>query len=263
MSKFTAAIELLRKDGPIAFSAKISQYLYNRLRGYQIVHVNGRKVKFELERGAENDPIVEDLLSVLKESDVFYDIGAGTGGVTCLVKAHSPDTEVVAFEPYPPNVDGLKSNLRLNGFSVDIRQVALSNENGSVEFSVPQEEKPGLGTGNIHYTTDESYIETQSSRLDDLMRSENLSNPSVVKIDVEGAESLVLEGGRNTFSDPDCRTVYIEVHLPYDSQPRPSIHDFDVDISDLEEKINDLGFSKIELGARDHGNALFWKCIKK
>ena len=35
--------------------------------------------------------------------------------------------------------------------------------------------------------------------------------PNILKIDVDGTETAILKGGQKTFSNPDLRTVYIEV----------------------------------------------------
>ena len=35
--------------------------------------------------------------------------------------------------------------------------------------------------------------------------------PNIIKIDVDGTEKAILKGGQKTFSNPDLRTVYIEV----------------------------------------------------
>jgi hypothetical protein len=47
--------------------------------------------------------------------------------------------------------------------------------------------------------------------LDELVPLLRLPIPNLVKLDVDGAEAHILRGGRETFSAPECRGVFVEI----------------------------------------------------
>jgi len=81
--------------------------------------------------------------------------------------------------------------------------------------------------------------------------------PNVVKIDVEGAEPLVIDGLEDALSFETCRLVYCEVHLP-GVDKRPSIKDFGATTDELRDRFEELGFTVEILGDRS-GDELFFK----
>jgi hypothetical protein len=50
-----------------------------------------------------------------------------------------------------------------------------------------------------------------SVTLDELVPLLRLPSPNLVKLDVDGAEANILRGGRETFSAPECRGVFVEI----------------------------------------------------
>lgn len=155
--------------------------------------------------------VFKDLVECLEADDVFLDVGANLGAFTCLVGGVLPDESIVALEPHPENVKSLRRNLNLNGIDAPVYQCALSNEVGSAELSVD------LGrAGNQRHalSTDDAgeTIEVDVKCGDQLLTEEALPRPSVVKIDVEGAEWMVVDGLSRTLGHPACRRVYCEIH---------------------------------------------------
>jgi FkbM family methyltransferase len=161
-----------------------------------------------LQREEEN--VIEDFLQNISTGDVFFDVGANVGLYTCLAGKILSHDDIVAFEPHPMNTESLKENLRYNSVSASIESIGLADEQG--EFRL-KESGTEAGEGRHHLSTDDSEagIAIQVDTLDSVVRSTGQS-PSVVKIDVEGAEMDVLRGGSDTFSSNDCRLLYCEIH---------------------------------------------------
>lgn len=63
----------------------------------------------------------------------------------------------------------------------------------------------------------------------------------MVKIDVKGAEGLVIEGLSEVLSADECRLLYCEIHPP--AQHRTGVTDYGYSVSDVLELIRELGFS--------------------
>lgn len=155
--------------------------------------------------------VFEDLLRSIREGDAFYDVGANLGAFACLARDAISDGEIVAFEPHPDNISRLKRNAELNDADIITYPVALSNESGDAELSVDLgragNQRHALATDGEGRTIG---IETETG--DRLIAAEQLPPPTVVKVDVEGAELPVIEGLSESLASDVCRLVYCEIH---------------------------------------------------
>lgn len=240
-------------------SRRIRRYLKWKVgskRGYITLSVNGIDAKFvaldkesiyrTINRLYRERDEVEAILQNLNEDDVFYDIGANTGLYTCF--ASQVCSQVVAFEPYPPNLDELEKNAKLNQDSITIVDKALSNETTASTLSVPDEPTPGHGTAAIEAGTEEGE-DIETVRGDEYIQETSIPMPNIVKIDVEGAEFLVIDGLEDVLSSDECRLIYCEVHLKQ-SPNRPSIRDHGDELSDLHSQLRAYGFDVEQVDKR-------------
>jgi len=132
---------------------------------------------------------------------LMVDIGAHVGNFSLLAAFH-PKLRVVAFEPLPDIFDILQSNIRLNGLEnrVQAFPYAIFDKPGKAILKVPRK-KMDLGGAtlgdrpSIPHCQD---LEVECHRLDDW----DWPCPiNLMKIDVEGAELMVLQGGENTIRE--------------------------------------------------------------
>lgn len=181
-------------------------------------------------------PILNHLLSNVRRDDVFYDVGANIGLYSCLV-ADVVDRPVVAFEPHPPNADRLEDNVELNEADVSVFRHALADSAGSDELTITLDE---VGSAGHSLVTDPSdgldSVTIPTKRGDDLVREEGLPRPTILKIDVEGAETAVLDGLETTLSAPGCRLVYCETHSNRLAAEGCSV-------ADIRDRLTSYGFS--------------------
>jgi methyltransferase, FkbM family len=224
MSLIRREVSLLRKEGLMFFSKRVYGYLRRKIRLYQgmmTLSMNNTSVRLVANdeyvtsktqsRFQEEEYELMNILEEVKNDDVFYDIGANTGLYSCFVANKCDRCQVVAFEPYPPNITELNNNAELNNPEwISIRNVALSDTFGTVCFSTPDEPTPGHGAGSI--TDDQSGESVRTVRGDKLISENEAPSPNIVKIDVEGAEPLVVDGLKNALSDRRCRLVFCELH---------------------------------------------------
>lgn len=203
---------------------------------------------------------LRDFLNEVAEDDVVYDIGANTGIYTLFAAKKCSDCDVIAFEPYPPNLDLLKQDVNRNNIkNVEIIDVALSDSVGNIEFNQPSEDDVGYGSSSIEAEKSEATIEIPTTTGDQLIADGEIPIPNVIKIDVEGSEPLVIEGLKKTLSSPSCRTVYCEVHLP-DVDNRPSAEDFGSSAEDIKNRLQEFGFTVEYLQSRK--SEVFYKAKK-
>lgn len=122
----------------------------------------------------------------------FYDVGANVGNHT-LYMSQRADL-VAAFEPYPPNRQRLVGHVESNGLkNVMVFADALGNRNGEAAVAVYDGDNHG-GAGIVVRGGETVSIR----RGDDLAREAGLPRMDILKIDVEGYESEVLAGFRET-----------------------------------------------------------------
>ncbi len=196
-------------------------HLQYRLAGeVQAVEIGGASARFLIPtrnewsdfRTIEERPILDHLVSNLHPDDVFYDIGGNLGLYSCLV-ADVVDQPVIAFEPHPGNAGRLEENADLNGADISVFRRALADSTGETELTITLE---NVGSAGHTLVSDWDHgvdsIAISKVRGDEFIVKKDLPRPTVVKIDVEGAERAVLGGLDATLSDPDCRLVYCETH---------------------------------------------------
>jgi FkbM family methyltransferase len=143
------------------------------------------------------------MLRELGPDNVLFDIGANVGAFTLAAAAQLPDGEVHAFEPWSTHLERLSANISLNGFSnIHVNPFALGKETGSAILHIIDPVNTGMATlypeetGLIFSSIKQSQVSCQV--LDDYVREKDITRLDMMKIDVEGAELNVLEGGRET-----------------------------------------------------------------
>jgi FkbM family methyltransferase len=146
------------------------------------------------------------LVHALRPEDLFADIGANVGSYSILACAVC-GARGYAFEPVPNTYHRLLKNLRLN--DIDQRVVALHRgvgaASGQLRFSTEQ-------TVVNHVLTDEEKdvpsVEVPVVTLDEVLAEP----PTMMKIDVEGFETRVLEGAERTLREPQLHSLLIELN---------------------------------------------------
>jgi len=159
--------------------------------------------------GSYEPPTARVIAELLNPGDTFIDVGANSGFFTLLASRRvGPNGRVLAFEPVPSMRERLRANLSLNGSTnVAIHDIALSNRAGEHLF---HEGPPGhKGLSSLRSLDNEAVtFSVKTMPLDELLGDKFAI--SLIKIDVEGAEQLVVDGMRRLLArqKPD---IVIEV----------------------------------------------------
>ena len=133
----------------------------------------------------------------LKQKTII-DIGANIGNHSLFFSEFLEYDEIICFEPFDKNVELLKLNLI--GKNCKIMDYALSDSDS--EMILYNSERHNFGGFSLHFY-DGSKGENKSFIVQDKITTKtldslNLSNISMIKIDVEGHENSVLNGGIET-----------------------------------------------------------------
>lgn len=157
---------------------------------------------------------LQRILSSLRKEDVFFDVGANIGLVSLIV-TRQPDFaggEAHAFEPEPRNLEHMKRNVAANRLDERIHShgVALSKEEGTASLFVRGQ--AGEGRHSLVATKGSTgSIEVKLTTMTNFCRQQGLK-PTVVKIDVEGAEGEVLAGMDGLIAENRPRELFMEIH---------------------------------------------------
>jgi len=158
---------------------------------------------------------------------VIYDIGAHVGYHTMQFAVRVTSSgHVFSFDPHPLHCQRIRQNLERNpdlNQRVTLSETALGNTTGEVPFIFSQEIENSTSSmsfvDGVHTPLPRSFydkghftpITVAMQRLDDLVSAKKYPPPNLVKLDVEGAESIVMEGAIATIAT--YKPIFlIEVH---------------------------------------------------
>lgn len=154
------------------------------------------------------------MAQIYTKSDVVIDLGSHVGK-SAIEFSHCVK-EVYAYEPNPINFAELSRRTRRYS-NIKIFQQAISHENGRTTLYY-EDAKPGRfyegativsGKSNVSYTR---HFDVETVSIVDLLTKID-SGSVIIKMDIEGAEYIVLDALLNTGLLEKVRKIYVECHL--------------------------------------------------
>ena len=124
----------------------------------------------------------------------FIDVGANIGGYSLFVAAHAgPRARILAIEPMPEIFNRLVANIRLNPFGT-IKALALAVADKDEERTLfIDRSNQGESSLKIVTAAESTSIRVPARRLLTILHDEGFERLDAIKLDVEGAEDLILE----------------------------------------------------------------------
>jgi FkbM family methyltransferase len=164
------------------------------------------RVRFEADYifGTHEPNVTRWMLTQIRAGDTVLDVGAHAGYASLIAAAQvGPSGRVIAFEPNPSNVEMLHRNLNANmdlAPRVSLEQMAVSGTTGTARFG---------GHETTGALARDGY-EVRTTTIDDFALARQI-RPAVIKMDIEGGETLALDGMSTIAST--CRpALIIEIH---------------------------------------------------
>lgn len=197
----TLAWLLIKKLG-IPQTIKI--HTSSRMRLYPLKNGFGAPGLFYTFRENFEETISHCIHRFVKDGTQCFDIGTNIGMWTLLMSENCGSTgHVYSFEPIPSTLKNLRENIELSKkTNITVLPTALGDKKGTLKMYVP----PDPGRASLaRETSGDSVEEVSINKLDDIWQELGFPKISFVKMDVEGAEPLVLEGGSHFFQQ--CRPV--------------------------------------------------------
>ena len=137
-------------------------------------------------QGVWEADVMKLLRGTLVPGGVFVDVGANVGFHTVLAsRLVGPTGRVMAVEPAPWTLELLRANVWRSGARVTVLPVAAAAAHGTTHLAVDADHRSGARSA------ESGGVEVETAPLDDLLPD---LKADVLKVDVEGAEPLVLRG---------------------------------------------------------------------
>lgn len=137
------------------------------------------------------------LKALAEESSTVFDIGANIGLMAIPLLASAKNLRVQSFEPSPNSLPYLERTARESTFATrwDVSGKAVGSALGTSEFHVSNK---GMGAFDGFRDTARvptvDIVQVATTTLDSEWAAAGKPRVSVIKVDVEGAEKMVLEG---------------------------------------------------------------------
>ena len=158
----------------------------------------------------------------VRDDDILFDVGANIGIYSIYAALRNPKTTIYAFEPEYSNLHQLKQNIINNGLQSSIMPFSIGlGDNTGISSLHIQDITPGSA---LHTLSTQSLKKTQTGHevvwkegvacftIDDLCEMAGV-RPTLIKIDVDGNETEILNGGKKTFNNKELRSVFIEIDI--------------------------------------------------
>ncbi len=181
--------------------------------------------------------------SILREDDVFFDIGSNIGLFSLAAASRITSGRIYAFEPTPRVFDTLVRNCQLNGFAQIVPfRLALSNANGVLQLVDKADGLDAWNSVRAQNQDDAAGSAVQCMTLDSFIEREQIAPARIrlIKIDVEGWERFVLLGGVDLLSRPDAPMLLVEFSSNVMDHTACTCHDLYVQITGLGYRLHSL-----------------------
>jgi FkbM family methyltransferase len=155
----------------------------------------------------------ERLARATRQGGVCLDVGAYRGYFSGVMAVHGAG-EVHCFEPNPDNIAKLERLAELNpDLPLKVHQMALGDADGETEFVLMSEDTMGkLADSSFQLERSTGHrFKVKLCKLDTLVSEGKIPAPSVIKVDVEGAEKMFLDGAAATI-EQSRPTILLEYH---------------------------------------------------
>jgi FkbM family methyltransferase len=186
----------------------------------------------------------DELLNRIRPGDIVYDVGAFKGFYTLMFAGKvGASGRVLSFEPNPYTCDSLAKVVALNRLDkVTIVHAALGQSEGTGTLGLS-----ASSSSMVDYRDFRGYHEVRTTTLDSVA-SERAAWPDVIKIDVEGYEYMVVQGGAESLGR--ARLLFVEIH------PR-MMAALGCEVSALTESLVQYGFKEVFRDQEDSSDAAY------
>ena len=208
-------------------------------RSYKSIKILGKEIKFfvpnqllewRVDTYFSKEPETLEWIDSFekKENLIFWDIGANIGLYSIYNSLKHPKSTTIAFEPSSSNLRVLTRNISINNLEKNIKVVPIpltNKENIFQEMNEGQFVEGGAlnSFGEKFDFEGKEFKPTMKYNLlgttiNYFLENSILDIPDYIKIDVDGIEHLILEGGDKFLNDKKVKSLSIEVNENFKEQ---------------------------------------------
>lgn len=154
---------------------------------------------------------------LLRPGMCFVDVGANWGYFTLLgADLVGPTGRVISFEPHPTLYSLLQSNVSMNGLGCTTLPIALADSVGEMTLSGFDQHDGNWGVSQLLASPNSRrpQYQVQTGLLETLLDEAGIAEVDLLKIDIEGAEALVLPTITKGLSCARYKRILLELHPP-------------------------------------------------
>lgn len=222
--KRTILIPLLDK---IKYNAYIEKKILNKVLKF---YTPSAKSLWRIENFFVNEPETIRWIDSFKDNKdlVFWDIGANIGVYTLYSLTKHSNLKVVSFEPSLANATVLTRNIVVNKLSDRFFYCGLPLTNSKLKTQEYVEAFFNEGSSGsafgVKYThggnliTKNNTYFTPGISIDNLIENNIFPQPNYIKIDVDGIEHLILQGGASFLKNPYLIGLSVELDESFKEQ---------------------------------------------
>ena len=208
-------------------------------RSYKSIKILDREIKFFVPNQVTNWRVdtyfskepetLEWIDSFEKKTNlIFWDIGANIGLYSIYNSLKHPKSTTIAFEPSSSNLRVLTRNISINNLEKNIKVVSIPLTNKENIFQEMKESQFVEG-GSLNSFGEKfdfegkEFIPTMKYNLlgttiNYFLENSILDIPDYIKIDVDGIEHLILEGGDKFLNNKKVKSLSIEINENFKEQ---------------------------------------------
>jgi len=160
--------------------------------------------------------------------DTIIDVGANTGQFAKQISTFFPRAKLFCFEPLPEPFSALSSWADSQNGRVTALNLAIGAQDGEIEMFLHENHTPSSSLLSTTKFTEDFYTFTKAQKkvlvrqttLDAALSTSKV-NPSqkiLIKLDVQGYEDRVIQGGNETFSEAAACIVEVGLDTLYEGQ---------------------------------------------
>ena len=208
-------------------------------RSYKSIQILGRKINFFIPNQLTSamvdsyftkEPETHEWINNFekKENLIFWDIGANIGLYSIYNSLKNVNSLTIAFEPSSSNLRVLSRNISINNLEkyIKIMPIPLTNKENIFQLMNEGSFNEGGALNSFGEPLDFRGKEFKSkmsynlfgTTMNYLIENSILDIPDYIKIDVDGIEHLILEGGNNFLKNRKIKSLSIEINEDFKEQ---------------------------------------------
>lgn len=152
--------------------------------------------------------------SYLRATDTFVDVGANIGAVSLVAADKIVTGKIYTIEPTPQILAKCQKNIALNELEKRIMTFpyAVGDKNAFAHFVIESESEVNHLQEKKSLVTTSKVIKVPTVTLDSFFSKQKIKNINMLKVDVEGAELKVFQGGLQSLKTQKIDLIIFEVN---------------------------------------------------